>query len=80
MLKFGLYQGCLSFSTQRRTFFLFLPFPLTSGEEIPRYAPSDKNSMGQLSEGIKLFEFLRYHSVCGDVNSLFLGCRNPVEK
>ncbi|CDB81283.1 putative uncharacterized protein [Bacteroides clarus CAG:160] len=46
MLKFGLYQGCLSFSAQRRTFFLFLPFPLTSGEEIPRYAPSDKNSMG----------------------------------
>lgn len=46
MLKFSLYQGCLSFSAQRRTFFPFLPFPLTSGEEIPHYAPSDKNSMG----------------------------------
>ncbi|EGF51335.1 hypothetical protein SAMN05444376_2004 [Bacteroides clarus YIT 12056] len=28
MLKFGLYQGCLSFSAQRRTFFLFSRFPL----------------------------------------------------
>jgi len=54
MLKFGLYQGCLSFSAQRRTFFLFLPFPLTSGEEIPRYAPSDKKQYGIIKRRYKI--------------------------
>ena len=49
-------------------------------EKILHHVLNDKDNIRYLDKGIKLFEFLCYHSVCRNLNSLFFGCRNHIEQ